>query len=213
MYLTNFQRSLKLLGCLCSNPWHLVPYFKYSLTQKTPLELGLPWWSQSAIEELEKHLDHNHCVFEWGSGGSSIFLAKRCKDLTTIEHDPKWFEQVEKILKQQDATNSRLHLREINLESEEGFLGSSYAIALQSTYDVIIIDGEDHFGPESNWSARESCFDLAQEWVSKEDGLIIVDDSWRYPALREKTNAKKMVIHESIGPCRKGVTSTDFHYY
>lgn len=120
------------------------------------MELGLPWWSQSAIEELEKHLDHNHRVFEWGSGGSSIFLAKRYKDLTTIEYDPKWFEQAEKILKQQEATNSRLHLREINLESEEAFLGSSYAKALQSTYDIIIIDGEDHFGPESSWSARES---------------------------------------------------------
>ena len=78
---------------------------------------------------------------------------------------------------------------------------------------VIVIDGEDNFGPESNWSARESCFRLAEQWVCKNGGLIIVDDSWRYPALRRETNAKQMVIHESIGPCRVGVTSTDFHYY
>jgi len=213
MYLTNFQRSLKLLGQLCSSPRDLIPYFRYSITNNSPLELELPWWSQSAIREIQKHLNHSHNVFEWGSGGSSVFLAKRCKELTTIEHHPDWFEQVERILKDKETSNSRLLLREINLEDEQAFLSSPYAQSLQSAYDIIVIDGEDHFGPESSWSARESCFYLAQEWISKDGGLIIVDDSWRYPALREKTKSKKMVIHESIGPCRKGVTSTDFHYY
>jgi hypothetical protein len=213
MYLTNFKRSLKLFGHLCSRPGNLIPYFRYSITSSSPLELALPWWSLSAIREMEKRLNHSHRVFEWGSGGSSVFLAKRCKELTTIEHDPDWFEQVETISKEQEITNSRLLLHEINLENEKEFLTSPYATALQSTHDVIVIDGEDHFGPESSWSARESCFYLAEQWVCKDGGLIIVDDSWRYPALRENTNAQKMVIHESIGPCRRGVTSTDFHYY
>jgi hypothetical protein len=213
MYLTNFQRSLKLLGHLCSRPGNLIPYFRYSITNSSPLELELPWWSLSAIREMEKHLNHSHRVFEWGSGGSSVFLAKRCKELTTIEHDLDWFEQIETIINDQEIRNSQLLQREINLENEKGFLASPYANALRSTHDVIVIDGEDHFGPESNWSARESCFLLAEQWVCKDGGLIIVDDSWRYPALRQNTNAKKIVIHEGIGPCRTGVTSTDFHYY
>jgi hypothetical protein len=213
VYLTNFQRSLKLIGHLFSTPGNLVPYFRHSITRSSPLELKLPWWSLSAIRKIEKHLKPEHRVLEWGSGGSSVFLAQRCKELTTIEHDQDWFKLVQTVLKEQEIKNSLLHLCEISLENEESFLASPYARSIQETYEVIVIDGEDHFGPESTWSARESCFDLAQEWVSKEDGLIIVDDSWRYPALREKTNAKKMVIHESIGPCRKGVTSTDFHYY
>ena len=213
MYLSNFQRTLKLAGYLCSRPGNLIPYFRYSITNSSPLELELPWWSLSAIREMDKHLNHSHRVFEWGSGGSSVFLAKKCKELTTIEHDSNWFEQVKTILKEQEITNSRLLLREINLENEQAFLSSPYAQSLQSTYDVIVIDGEDHFGPESSWSGRESCFELAEKWICKDGGLLVVDDSWRYPALREKTNAKKMVIHESIGPCRKGVTSTDFHYY
>ena len=92
-------------------------------------------------------------------------------------------------------------------------LASPYATALQSKHDIIVIDGEDHFGPESKWSARESCFYLAEQWICKNGGLIVVDDSWRYPALRQNTKAKKTVVHESIGPCRLGVTTTDFHYY
>jgi hypothetical protein len=31
--------------------------------------------------------------------------------------------------------------------------------------------------------------------------------------IRKESHAEKQVVHESIGPCRKGVTSTDFHYY
>ena len=213
MYLTNSQRSLKLLGHLCSNPQNIVPYLRFFMSAQTPLELELPWWSLSAIRELEKYLDPKHRVFEWGSGGSSVFLAKRCKELTTIEQDQHWFDQVEKIINDQQIKNSRLLRRDINLENEKAFLSSPYAKSLQTTFDVIIIDGEDHFGPESSWSARESCFYLAEDWISKDGGLIIVDDSWRYPSLRENTKSKNVVIHESIGPCRKGVTSTDFHYY
>ena len=162
---------------------------------------------------MEKHLDPKRRDFEWGSGGSSVFLPKRCKELTTIEQDQHWFDQVEKIINDNQIKNSRLLRREINLENEKAFLSSPYAKSLKSTYDVIIIDGEDHFGPESSWSARESCFYLAEDWISKDGGLIIVDDSWRYPSLRENTKSKNVAIHESIGPCRKGVTSTDFHYY
>ena len=213
MYLSNFQRALKLLGNLCSRPGNLIPYFQYSITNSSPLDLELPWWSLSAIREMEKHLNHSHRVFEWGSGGSSVFLARRCKELTTIEHDPDWFEQVGAIINEQEIGNSQLLQRETNLENEKRFLASPYATALQSMHDVIVIDGEDHFGPESRWSARESCFYLAEKWVCKDGGLIVVDDSWRYPALRQKTNARKMVVHESIGPCRVGVTTTDFHYY
>ena len=213
MYLSNFQRTVKLLGNFFSRPGNLIPYFRYSLTQSTPLELELPWWSLSAIREIEKYLNHSHRVFEWGSGGSSIFLAKRCMELTVVEHDPSWFKQVEARLNEQKITNSLLNLREINLENEQAFHASPYAKTLKSTYDLIVIDGEDHFGPESSWSARESCFCLAERWICKDGGLIVVDDSWRYPTLRLKTNARKMVVHESIGPCRLGVTSTDFHYY
>ena len=213
MYLSNTKRTFKLIGHLLSNPKNIIPYLGYSVPKSSPLELALPCWSLSAIRKMDQHLKRDHRVFEWGSGGSTLYLAKRCKELTSIEHAPNWFEQVEKILTKERVTNCLLRHRQINLESEKEFLASPFAKALQSTHDVIVIDGEDNFGPESNWSARESCFRLAEQWVCKNGGLIIVDDSWRYPALRRETNAKQMVIHESIGPCRVGVTSTDFHYY
>ena len=108
MYLSNFQRTLKVVGHLFAHPQNLIPYFRYSVTQSSPLELELPWWSLSAIRKMKEHLKRDHRVFEWGSGGSTVFLAKECKELTSIEHDPNWFEQVQTIINEQDIGNSRL---------------------------------------------------------------------------------------------------------
>ena len=99
------------------------------------------------------------------------------------------------------------------MNNREAFESCPYAQALDSIHDVIIVDGEDAFGPDSKWSARESCFRIAEKWIKKPGGLILVDDSWRYPMIRKESHAEKRVVHESIGPCRKGVTTTDFHYY
>ena len=76
-----------------------------------------------------------------------------------------------------------------------------------------MIDGEDGFGAESTWSVREICFEISQNFISKKGGIIIVDDSWRYPKILKSTKANNVVQTESVGPCRKGVTSTDLHFY
>ena len=79
--------------------------------------------------------------------------------------------------------------------------------------DIIVIDGEDHFGPSVSWSAREYCFEISQSLISSNGGIIVVDDSWRYPKISAMSIAKEIIICESTGPCRKGVTRTDLHLY
>lgn len=213
MYLTNAQRTRKLLFSLLSKPGNICSYFLYSLTSKSPLELAMPWWSLDAIRALENHLSEKHEVFEWGSGGSTLYLAKRAKKVTTVEQHPEWLEKVRVSLEKDSLANVSLLFRNLDISDREAFESCPYAKALESTKDVIIVDGEDAFGPDSQWSAREICFQIAEKWIKKIEGLIVVDDSWRYPAIRSKTKAKRLVVHESTGPCRRGVTSTDFHYY
>ena len=79
MYLTNGQRFRKLFFNLAINPKHLIRYSKYSLSKKSPLELGLPWWSYKGIDLLIPNLSRDKMV-EWGSGGSTIFLSKYLKN-------------------------------------------------------------------------------------------------------------------------------------
>tara|TARA_A100001037_G_scaffold112290_1_gene102357 strand:+ start:114 stop:620 length:507 start_codon:yes stop_codon:yes gene_type:complete len=166
-----------------------------------------------AIRAANHHLSPEHEVFEWGSGGSTLYLARRAKQVTTVEQHPGWLEKVSASLRQASLENVSLLFRDLDLSTSEAFEACPYAQALDSPRDVVVVDGEDAFGPDSRWSARETCFRLAQKWVKKPGGLVILDDSWRYPAIRSESLAKKLVVHEGTGPCRKGVTSTDFHYY
>ena len=177
------------------------------------MEVELPWWSWKAIEALKRHLTSKHKVFEWGSGGSTIFLAKKANHVTSVEQHPDWLNKLKSEISGRGLENVSMVEKQLDASSQEAFENCPYANALDSIQDVIIVDGEDHFGPHTEWSARESCFQIAEKWIKSPGGIIIVDDSWRYPSIRKNTKAKKLVVHESIGPCRKGVTSTDFHYY
>ena len=94
----------------------------------------------------------------------------------------------------------------------KNFQGSEYLLALNEKHDLIAIDGEDHFGAESSWSARFYCFMRAQKWINQ-GGIIIVDDSWRYPEIVKHSKAQSILSFESVGPSRMGVTSTDIHLY
>jgi len=213
MYLSNFQRVVKVSRNLALNPNLILNYISYSITSKSPFDLELPWWSWKAIKSLEKHLTKEHKVFEWGTGGSTLYLAKHAKSVTSVEQHPEWLKKLKDALNSRGIENVDLLEKDLDASSQDNFLSCSYAEALNSKQDVIVIDGEDHFGPHSEWSARELCFQLAEKWIQTPGGIIVVDDSWRYPIIREKSKASKIVIHESVGPCRKGVTSTDFHYY
>ena len=47
----------------------------------------MPWWSFSAIDFMSKQCRADQDVFEFGSGGSTLFFAKRCKTVTAVEDD------------------------------------------------------------------------------------------------------------------------------
>ena len=210
MYLTNKERLLKVVLKLFSKPSQAPSYFCHLITGKSPLELRLPWWSYDAINYL-KNLKFESC-FEWGSGGSTLFLATLCKQVTAVENDSKWYKKLESEIRENQLKNISLLHRDLNLSNSANFKKSVYFNSLNKKYDLIIIDGEDHFGPESSWSARTACFEKAQDFINP-DGLIVVDDSWRYPEIKKLSNASSSFSFESLGPARRGVTSTDIYLY
>lgn len=80
----------------------------------SPLDSKIPWITLLAIEFLEKHLDVNMKVFEYGSGGSTLFFAKRVKEVISVEHDPKWFALVMNKINQDQYRNCQCNLIEAN---------------------------------------------------------------------------------------------------
>jgi hypothetical protein len=61
-----------------------------------------PWLTIEAVAFLERWLACDGVGFEWGSGRSTVWLARRVRRLTSIEHDPAWFEKIKRRLDEQE---------------------------------------------------------------------------------------------------------------
>ncbi len=209
MNLTNTQRVIKLCMNLCLNPSYVLPYLKHSIVFKTtPLKLGLPWWSYKSIDKTLSFINPEMKVFEWGSGGSTLFFARRVKYVNSVEDDPLWLDQLQSKLKQEGINNVKISYCPFDFRNPKNFPESAYLNALSSNeYDIIIIDGQD-----CTFQERITCFQHAEKY-SDNSKYIIMDDFWRYETLLTNNRALKTEVLESVGPCRLGVTNTAIFYY
>lgn len=145
------------------------------------IALDVPWWTYSAIESIEKYiaqLGYKPRVFEYGSGASTLWLAKRSAQVISVEHDVVWFEK----LKTKLASHQHVELilqtpDKIITEKKYGsskmpdVTFKSYVKTIQQTqkaFDIIIIDGR----------SREACLEECLPFL-KPNGIIIFDNSDR----------------------------------
>jgi len=54
------------------------------------LELEIPWQTEGSIVKEDEVLNENDYVLEVGTGGSTLFFARRCGRVTAIETNPEW---------------------------------------------------------------------------------------------------------------------------
>lgn len=199
----------RLVTHLLRQPQYAGPYLWTNLiTHQTPLVLELPWISYAAIDFLSKFVKKDMWVFEYGSGGSTIFFARRTRHVVSVEDNPRWLERVRDRIERLSLSNVELQFRPFDFRDAAGFDSSAYLNSIPNQkFDVILIDGS-----EESEQVRPACFFHAEKFVAP-GGVIVVDDSWRYPALRSKHHATNLRIFESVGPARPGVTSTDVFFY
>lgn len=120
----------------------------------------IPWYTYPAIEYL-KQLDFtNKTIFEWGSGYSSLFWAKRAKEVVSVESDKKWFNIINK--------NKFNNLKIIFCEKKDDYIKA--IINQNKKFDVIVIDGE----------YRYECAKNAIKCLA-DGGMIILDNSDWFP--------------------------------
>lgn len=120
----------------------------------------IPWYTYPAIEYLNNFDFSQKSIFEYGSGNSSIYWAKKAKDVTSVEHDKVWYEKIKPRL----APNQILLLKN-NDESYENSIS-----LLNKKYDVVIIDG----------IRRRECARKVKEFINKDSNegfMIILDNS------------------------------------
>jgi len=203
------QKLGRLIGDLILLPQYISRCLAHNLINgKTPLDLQIPWFSYSAIDFLAEFLKPEMTVAEYGSGGSTLFFAQRTRSVYSIEDNSAWFDLVSRRLKENGITNATLRLCPFDFKNPQGFEESEYLRALpDQPLDVIVVDGSEE------WTqVRPICFQKAEARV-KPGGIIVLDDSWRYPRLRQINQARSCRTFQSVGPCRPGVTSTDIFFY
>jgi hypothetical protein len=148
------------------------------------IHLDLPWWTFAAIDAVEAHLSKKGGkarVFEFGAGASTVWLAKRCHEVITVEHDVPFAQSMRPAFSA--YKNIDIHIRPPSTAIDDkstarskrkGYTTQSFDDYVASIdrqegpFDLIIIDGR----------ARLACLAKARHRL-KPDGIILFDNSDR----------------------------------
>jgi len=139
-----------------------------------------------AVAFLDKWLGRNHVGIEWGTGRSTLWLARRIGRLTSIEHDPAWFERTCRGLDKLSVGRVRILMRETSAQDYAGITDEFEDGGL----DFALVDGVS--------ALRDACT-LAAISKIREGGLLILDDAQRYLPL-------DVVVPNAIGPRAEPLT-------
>lgn len=120
----------------------------------------IPWVTYSFIDFIKDRLHKEFTIFEYGSGNSTLFYAKRVKRVVSVEHDEAWFQKI--VAKK--AANAEMIFTELDTDGAY----SQKAKMLGEKFHVIIVDGRDRVH-----CCKHSIAALAI------DGVLILDDSER----------------------------------
>ena len=207
------SRIFALFGLLVSHPSQ-IPFvylwFRYRL-RGGPLDNKIPWITFRAFKWLKHYLRPNMVIFEYGSGGSTIFISKKAKEIISVEHDRNWYKDVARALYKEKISNCKYVLREpVNIADKKNH---SYNYKNYTSVTMPGVSFEDYVKtiekyPDKNFNlvfidgrARASCIFHAIPKV-RPKGYIMLDNSdrWIYEEAISLLSKYKREDFFSIGP-------------
>lgn len=175
------------------------------------LKQRVPWLVFQAIDHLAAFELKGRRVFEYGSGGSTLFWQTRGASVVSVEHDPTWFAAVRSRLAAAPAVDYRLiepqpgsSLQASDPSDPNAYLTTDerwrdasfrrYVTAIEEfadgSFDIVLVDGR----------ARPSCIKHGAPKVAL-GGVLILDDSQRPYYLAETRGFLKGFVEERFfGP-------------
>ena len=153
----------------------------------------LPWLTPTANEILETYLTKTDKGLEFGSGKSTIWFARRIAALTSVEHNPVWYQKVTGMLSERKINNVKYLLHEKGVEDEQGLEAAYVRAAVEiedESLDFVLIDG----------IYRDACA-LTSINKLKPGGVMVIDNANLYlPCLSKAPNSRST----QDGPATQG---------
>lgn len=149
--------SLENNGYLKERNWVKSVKLKQSIGKN---EEAIPWFTYPFIDFLKVRLNKNMKVFEFGSGNSTIWFAKRVSSIVSVEHNEKWYNKIREGIPQ----NAKIIFNNPTNENEYHKIIKT----MTDKFDLIIVDAID----------RVNCLRVSKDHLS-ESGVIILDNSNR----------------------------------
>lgn len=144
----------------------------------TPDEVqAVPWMHPAAVAYLESLVQPDWTVLEQGSGGSTLWFAKRVKHVVSVEDNPVWYECI------------RIKAP-VNVEMCRGI---NYPPILP--VDLVYIDGRPN-------TARIGWIVVADK-LARPGGIVVLDNSDDVAYAAEKAELERkasgwMVVHSNV---------------
>jgi hypothetical protein len=177
-----FLAGVGLLRRDLHNFRYALPYLRSLLPGKSALADVVPMMPFGAIAWLRSYLRPEMAVFEYGSGGSTLFFASRVGRLVSVEHDAEWYRRIQERLAAFPSPSRTYVLRRPEEGANDEFASTdehyrgmsfeSYVTTIDaypdSGFDLVVVDGR----------ARTACVRRALPKV-RQGGFLLLDDSYR----------------------------------
>ena len=214
-FLRQLRQTFKGLGS-----FRLIRYYeawrRSQESGRSPLGDRQPWMTFESIRLIDKKLKPFDIVFEYGGGGSTLFLLDRGAEVVTVEHDRAWFEMLTNATEAMgvknrwtgilEAPEANTSLNSCNASDPDAYRSDSSEFSSFSFkryvrtidtfaaghFDLVIIDGR----------SRPSCLKHAACKIKK-GGYLVLDNAEREYYLTPLTDTyleQFELILDEVGP-------------
>ena len=138
----------------------VVPCLATTIARKLGIAPLRPWLPYPVLRFLARRIEPSWSILEYGSGGSTLWLARRATRVVSVESDPLWFERVRGALAERGI---------VNVDQRLFVEPDRYAAAGDppaASFDFVLIDGA--------W--RDRCVAQALR-LARPEGCIYLDNS------------------------------------
>ena len=182
---------------------HFVDWQKSLGENASPVADTRPWMTFDAIDAISEFLDQSKRIFEWGSGGSTLFFRTRATHVISIEHSASYWSELNSLLSKEGHEYLLIEPDAIGEDDSEfesivypGKSFKSYCNSINNypdkAFDLVCVDGR----------CRNACLANSLDKVA-EEGMLVLDNSerLRYQFPDELlTNAWRVEKYAGCGP-------------